>query len=35
MVVHAFIPSTQEAKTGGSLEFEGSQVYIVTLYQKE
>lgn len=34
MVEHAFIPSTREAKTGGSLEFEGSQVCIVTLSQK-
>lgn len=35
MVEHAFIPSTREAKTGGSLEFEGSQVCIVTLSQKK
>lgn len=35
MVVHAFIPSTLEAKTGGSPEFEVSQVYIVTLSPKK
>ena len=35
MVVHAFNPSTGEAKTVGSVEFESSQVYVVTLSQKD
>lgn len=34
-MTHAFIPSTGEAKTVGSVEFESSQVYVVTLSQKD